>query len=78
LKQTRSKIATKRFYSCVSVSEEHTASIFRFEEAEGFACCLLLADYSLDLLFNPEDGGSMFLRNVSEHLPDYTASHPRR
>jgi hypothetical protein len=26
----------------------------------------------------PEDGGSMFLRNVSEYLRDYTASHPRR
>jgi hypothetical protein len=26
----------------------------------------------------PEDGGSRFLRNIGEHLPDYTVSHPRR
>jgi hypothetical protein len=28
------------------------------------------------LLFNSDDGGNTFLRNVSD-LPDYTASHPR-
>jgi hypothetical protein len=27
--------------------------------------------------FRPEDGGSMFLRNFGELLPDYLASHPR-
>jgi hypothetical protein len=26
----------------------------------------------------PEDGGSRFLRNIGEHLLDYTVSHPRR
>jgi hypothetical protein len=36
------------------------------------ACCLL------GLLFDPEAGGSMFLRNVRKLLPDYTASYPRR
>jgi hypothetical protein len=30
------------------------------------------------LLFDPEDGGSAFLRNVTERLQDYTASHTRR
>jgi hypothetical protein len=25
-----------------------------------------------------EDAGSTFLRNISKHLPHYTASHPRR
>jgi hypothetical protein len=26
----------------------------------------------------PEDGGSLFLRNVGRHIPDYTAIHPGR
>jgi hypothetical protein len=38
-----------------------------------FACCLHLANYLFDLLFDPEDGGSMFLRNVRELLLDYNA-----
>jgi hypothetical protein len=29
----------------------------------------------LDLLFDPEDGGSTFLRNVGQRRPHYTASH---
>jgi hypothetical protein len=32
---------------------------------------------NVDLLFYPEDGGSIFLRNVGKHLADYT-SRPRR
>jgi hypothetical protein len=32
----------------------------------------------LGLLFNPEDGGSVFLHNINEHLLDYTVSQPRR
>jgi hypothetical protein len=32
----------------------------------------------LALLFNPEDGGSMFFEKVTELLPDYTASQPRK
>jgi hypothetical protein len=32
----------------------------------------------LDLLLNPEDGGDMFLRNISKLPPDYTALYPRR
>jgi hypothetical protein len=31
----------------------------------------------LVLLFSPDDGSSMFLRNFREFLPDYTASHPK-
>jgi hypothetical protein len=38
----------------------------------------LLDDYFLGLLFDPEDGGITFLWNVSEHLPDYTASRLRK
>jgi hypothetical protein len=30
------------------------------------------------LFFNPADGESRFLRNFTNFLPDYTASHPRR
>jgi hypothetical protein len=29
----------------------------------------------LGLLFDHEDGGDTFLRNISEFLPDYKASH---
>jgi hypothetical protein len=34
------------------------------------------AGFLLDLLFYPEDGGSTFLRNVSELLLDYAAFYP--
>jgi hypothetical protein len=30
----------------------------------------------LGLVFNPEDGDSIFLQNICKHLPDYTVSHP--
>jgi hypothetical protein len=29
------------------------------------------------LIFDPEDGGNIFLRNIGPHT-DYTAPHPRR
>jgi hypothetical protein len=32
----------------------------------------------LGLFLNPEDGGDMFLRNVSRLSTDYTALYPRR
>jgi hypothetical protein len=35
------------------------------------ACCLLLAGYMLGLVFNPEDGGTVFLQNISKLLPHY-------
>jgi hypothetical protein len=44
------------------------------EEPLIFAPCWLLTCQ----LFNPEDGGSTFLRDVDELQPDYTALHPRR
>jgi hypothetical protein len=44
-------------------------------EAEtGYASCCFL----LGLFVDPEDGGNMFLRNVSWLPADYTALHPRR
>jgi hypothetical protein len=39
---------------------------------------VLLATYLPGLLFNPEDGGCMFLQNIGELLPDYMALHPRQ
>jgi hypothetical protein len=39
---------------------------------------LILAGYLLGLFLDPEDGGSTFLRNVSELLSNYTVLHPRR
>jgi hypothetical protein len=32
----------------------------------------------LDIFFDPEDGGDMFLRNVGWNWTDYKASYPRR
>jgi hypothetical protein len=42
------------------------------------ACCLLHSGFLLDLLFNPEDRGNIFLRKVGLLSSDYTASYPRR
>jgi hypothetical protein len=30
------------------------------------------------VFYDLEDGDNTFLRNVGEHIPDYTKSHPRR
>jgi hypothetical protein len=35
------------------------------------------AGFLLNLFFDPEDGGDMFLRNVGWHSTDYTALYPR-
>jgi hypothetical protein len=32
---------------------------------------------SLGLFFEPEDGGNVFLKNISKALPGYMASHPK-
>jgi hypothetical protein len=55
------------------VSDENAASIFRVEELAtqetsmkpSCACYLPHGGFLLGLSFNPEDGGDMFLRNVS-------------
>jgi hypothetical protein len=50
------------------VSQEHFASIFGVEEKikqeTSSACYLFHAGSLLDLFFDPEDGGDMFLRKV--------------
>jgi hypothetical protein len=56
-------------YKSTDRSEKHTVCVLSVEEY-AYYCCLL------DLLFEPEDGGSMFLRNVDELQPDYMASYP--
>jgi hypothetical protein len=40
--------------------------------------CLLPARYRPGLHSDPEDRGSVVLRNVGKLLPGHTASHPRR
>jgi hypothetical protein len=40
--------------------EEDVASIFIYSSA----CCLLHAGFLLGLLYNTEDGGDVFLRNI--------------
>jgi hypothetical protein len=47
-------------------------SLFEVYQCFGAYCLLLVG-----LFFNPEDGGSMLLQNVSERLSYYEASHPR-
>jgi hypothetical protein len=40
--------------------------------SQSSACCLLHGDFLFGFPFDPEDG------IIDEHLPDYTASYPRR
>jgi hypothetical protein len=52
------------------VSEERIASIFRVVEKFSKAAS--------KQVYDPEDGGDTFLRNVGHHSTHYTASYPRR
>jgi hypothetical protein len=40
--------------------------------------CSLVRSTNIRSLFDSEDGGSRFLRNVRTYLPEYVASNPRR
>jgi hypothetical protein len=51
---------------------------FFFTNAVCSACCLLYAGFLLGLLFDPEDRGDMFIRNVGWLQPDYTVLYGRR
>jgi hypothetical protein len=42
---------------------------------EGSDYCSILAGRLLGLLFNPDNGRDTFLRNIVEHVSDYTAVH---
>jgi hypothetical protein len=48
------------------------------EANQHFCKNALLASCSFGILYDPGDGGNTFLRNASELLLDYMASHPRR
>jgi hypothetical protein len=54
--------------------KEHDASIFRAEEARNQQ----EAGSKLGLFSDPEDGGDMFLQNVSGLSMDYVVLYPRR
>jgi hypothetical protein len=49
-----------------------------FLQAMYFACCLFHGVFVLGLHFTPEDGGDMFLWNVSWLSVDYMALYCRR
>jgi hypothetical protein len=48
----------------------------RMNLASNQLCFLPTSFYSLGLLLDTENGSSMFVRNGSEHLPEYRASSP--
>jgi hypothetical protein len=61
------------------VSEERSASIFSVKEwAKEATGRKKGSKQSLNLRFDPEDGGSTFLRHADELLPDCKASYTRR
>jgi hypothetical protein len=62
-------IPTELYLSCrhVKNDEEQASSTQRLSSRQTWIASLLC------LLFKPEDGGSTFLQNVSEPLPEYTA-----
>jgi hypothetical protein len=45
--------------------------ILGYDAEQSSVCCRLYASFLLDLLFDPEDGGDMFLRNVGRLSADY-------
>jgi hypothetical protein len=49
-----------------------------FEDRRSRAFFIFHADFLLGILFDPEDGGDIFLRNFGRFLMDYTALYPRR
>jgi hypothetical protein len=47
------------------------------EEAKEETSMKQVADFLLALFFDPEDGGDMFLRNISWLITRYTTLHPK-
>jgi hypothetical protein len=63
---------------CLHLQVRRVSQANSQEEAGREQKSVLLATFLVGFFLDPEDGGSMFLRNVSELLPNYTASHPFR
>jgi hypothetical protein len=53
-------------------------SISKASKKQAASTIIIHAGCLLSLLFNPEDGSTMFPQNVSELLLDYTTSHLSR
>jgi hypothetical protein len=47
------------------------------EDVKQGTTCLMLVGFLLGVLFNPEDGGEIFLQNAGDS-PKYTPLQPRR
>jgi hypothetical protein len=58
--------------SLVEVYRRFRGRVNQARDQKSFVC------YMLDLSFDPEDGGSIFIRNTGNILPYYTASHQSR
>jgi hypothetical protein len=53
-------------------------AVYSVESQPKFRATCFHDVFLLDLFFDPEDGGDMFLRNVNRLSTDYTESYPRR
>jgi hypothetical protein len=56
----------------------HFVHPFEIRKESEASSRVFLSNSLFGLLFNPEDGGSVFLRNVSKFLPVYTALHSKK
>jgi hypothetical protein len=63
------------FWGVMPCSLVHVRRLFGGSYYFLLHCC---SCWLLGLLLDHDDEGNMFLRNVGEFLPDYTASHPGR
>jgi hypothetical protein len=59
--------------SYLRISSINAVTPYALLQATTYEVVLLSVGFKvlLGLFFDPEDGGHMFLQNVSEHLPDY-------
>jgi hypothetical protein len=77
----RTLIEIEFFFTAVTLKCAMFGDVMLCDQVEvdrHFRGTLCLPCCFLGMLFNPEDGGSMFLKNVSKLLPHYLASHPGR
>jgi hypothetical protein len=75
---THSLLGCKAVCSCRALLMFRRSVLFLSSEFKIlFPCCPLLDGYTHYLVFNSEDGSSMFFWNVVKLLLHYTASHPK-